>query len=116
MPASRADLRERCSRGERSGRPHETLYWRTGGMMAIRKGDWKLVRNSDDAYREEPIVLTDLSILELYNLKDDISETKNLASANPKMVKELADEWTLWSKKLAKPGWLWPKAQPPSGQ
>ncbi|MEO8573543.1 MAG: sulfatase [Pyrinomonadaceae bacterium] len=97
--------------GKRSGGPHETLYWRAGGMMAIRKGDWKLVRNSDNAFREEPIVLTDLSALELYNLKDDLSETKNLASTNPKKVKELADDWTQWTKGLAKPGWVLPPAR-----
>ena len=96
--------------GKRSSRPHETLYWRAGGMMAIRKGDWKLARNSDNAFREEPIVLNDLSVLELYNLKDDLGETKNLASANPEKVKELAGDWTQWTKSLAKPGWVWPPA------
>ncbi|MBA4188872.1 MAG: N-acetylgalactosamine 6-sulfate sulfatase [Planctomycetaceae bacterium] len=49
----------------------------------VRKGDWKLIRfyakndNGTDS-------------LELYNLKDDIGETKNLAAENPALVKELA--------------------------
>src|SRR5262249_25448195 len=48
----------------------------------VRKGDWKLVRffadNDDGSDR-----------LELYNLKDDIVETKNLAVENPELVREL---------------------------
>ena len=30
--------------GKNTGAPHETLYWRFGEQMAIRQGDWKLVR------------------------------------------------------------------------
>ena len=92
--------------GKLSGAPHEALYWRTGGMMAIRRGDWKLLRMSEDAFTERPFVIKDLAILELYNLKDDIGETKNLVSANPKKVKELADAWTRWASGLSEPAWL----------
>lgn len=98
--------------GKRSGRPHETLYWRLGALMAIRKGDWKLVRMSDEGFHQDPTPLTDLAVLELYNLKDDIGETKNLASTNPKKLKELADEWTRWTKGLSAPGWEAPKPPP----
>ncbi len=97
---------------KRSGRPHDSLYWRTGGIMGIRNGDWKLLRMSDEAFREPPFVITDHTQLELYNLKDDISETKNLASTNPKKLKELAADWTRWTKTLAKPGWTPPAARP----
>lgn len=48
----------------------------------VRKGDWKLIRfyaeNDDGSDR-----------LELYNLKDDIGETRNLAAENPERVGEL---------------------------
>ena len=30
--------------GQKSGVPHEALYWRFGQQMAIRMGDWKLVK------------------------------------------------------------------------
>jgi hypothetical protein len=80
--------------------------------MAIRKGDWKLLRMSDEGFRQDPTPLTDLGTLELYNLKDDIGERNNLASQQPKKVKELADEWTRWTKVLSKPAW---KAPRPSG-
>jgi len=48
----------------------------------VRKGDWKLIR----LYGEGP---NRSNSFELYNLKDDISETKNLADKMPKKVKEL---------------------------
>ena len=98
-----------------SARPHDTLYWRTGGMMAIRKGDWKLLRMTDAAYTEQPYVIGDLSALQLYNLSDDISEAKNLAAANPKKVKELAADWTRWAQSLAIPAWS-PRQLPTAGE
>ena len=100
--------------GKRSGRPHETLFWRLGGLMAIRKGDWKLLRMSDEGFHQDPTPLTDLATLELYNLKDDIGETNNLVSKQPKKVKKLADEWTRWTKGLSKPGWEAPRPLPGS--
>src|SRR5207302_317216 len=30
--------------GRETTPPHDTLYWRMGAQMAIRQGDWKLVR------------------------------------------------------------------------
>ena len=49
----------------------------------VRKGDWKLIRfyakNDDSSDR-----------LELYNLKDDVGETKNLAATESGVVKDLS--------------------------
>jgi hypothetical protein len=50
-------------------------------------------------------VLSDLSSAELYNLADDIGETKNLAAAHPEKAKELADAWQQWNKALVRPLW-----------
>ncbi|MCX7048690.1 MAG: sulfatase-like hydrolase/transferase, partial [Candidatus Sumerlaeota bacterium] len=76
-------------RGEPLGRdtifchfPHNVKV--NGNLPAtyVRKGDWKLIRiycdNDDQTNR-----------FELYNLKDDESETKNLADRMPEKVKEL---------------------------
>jgi len=100
--------------GKRSGPPHSTLYWRLGGLMAIRKGDWKLVRMSDRGFQEQPSALTDLSVLELYNLSDDIGEATNLAPKQARKVKDLASDWTNWTKRLSKPAW--PPPPRPAGQ
>jgi arylsulfatase A-like enzyme len=93
--------------GKKAGRPHETLYWRLGEHMAIRKGDWKLVKTREGPLKEaDPSTFTDLSSAELYNLAEDIGEKKNLAPAHPEKVKELVAAWQRWNKELAKP--LWP--------
>ena len=91
--------------GKALGRPHEMLYWRLGGTMAIRKGDWKLVKMSDDGHMQDPAVLSDLSGAELYNLKDDVGETRNIAAVRPDKVKELAADWQRWNKDLQRPRW-----------
>lgn len=92
--------------GKSSGRrPHDTLYWRLGGIMAIRKGDWKLMRMSENGFREEPRGLDGLTGLELYNLKNDIGESQDLISKNQKLASAMAGDWQKWAKGLGKPGW-----------
>ena len=101
--------------GSAKGSPHETLYWRLGGMMAIRHGDWKLVKTRAGALVDtDPAALSDLTGAELYNLADDIGESKNLAAARPEKAKELGDRWQRWNKELVKPLWT-PSAGTPGG-
>lgn len=73
-------------KGETNQRSHEYLYWEfheLGGRQAIRKGDWKAVKygvkNNPDA------------AMELYNLKEDPSESQNLASIHPGIIQEMED-------------------------
>jgi arylsulfatase A-like enzyme len=90
-----------------SGAPHEALYWRLGQHMAIRKGNWKLVKTTEGPLKEvDASTFNDLSGAELYNLAKDIGEKKNLAAAHPEKVKELAAAWQRWNKELAKPLWF----------
>ena len=58
-----------------------TLYWRTSGQMAVRRGAWKLVSTAESA---EP------GKKELFNLADDPNETKNLADEHPEIVSSLS--------------------------
>ncbi len=64
----------------------EGMGWRTTPASAIRKGDWKLIEFFED------------SRIELYNLKEDVSETKNLASENKEKASELRKELNMWQK------------------
>ena len=93
--------------GKASGDPHDALYWRLGGTMAVRRGNWKLVKTAEGrlAAVADPGALDDLWGAELFNLADDIGEQKNVASANLAKVKELANLWQQWNKQLAKPSW-----------
>jgi arylsulfatase A len=55
---------------------------------AMRDGDWKLVENYETG------------ALELYNLKDDLSEAKNLAPQYPDKVKEMHNQFLSWRKEV----------------
>lgn len=63
--------------------PHDTPASGQHPGTSVRRGDWKLIRlfaqNEDGSDQ-----------FELYNLKDDIGETKNLAGERPDLVRELA--------------------------
>jgi arylsulfatase A-like enzyme len=94
--------------GARTGAPHEALYWRMGGIMAIRKGDWKLVKMYEGGNADETDKLT-LEGAQLFNVVNDISEKNDLARANPERVRELSSAWQSWRAQLRTP--LWPPAQ-----
>jgi len=57
------------------------------GQQSIRVGDWKAVRQKlMPRGKAVPIVKT-----ELYNLKDDIAETRDVSALNPKIVAKLEE-------------------------
>ena len=60
--------------------------WRPGA--SIRDGDWKLIK----FYDHEKV--------ELYNLKEDPSESKNLAKQNSKIAKDLEHKLVAWQKRM----------------
>jgi arylsulfatase A-like enzyme len=88
--------------GKQTGAPHDALYWRFGQQMAIRSGNWKLVRYDGTADTEggEPAPVTPPR---LYNLADDIHEKRDLAAENPEKVKELQAQWDEWNRFNVKP-------------
>ena len=90
--------------GERGGSPHDALYWRFGRQMAVRTGDYKLVRYDQNADtltgRDQPATAA-----RLYNLADDIGESHDLAAGQPDKVKELQAKWDVWNATLVKPLW-----------
>jgi arylsulfatase A-like enzyme len=92
-------------RGEKSGAPHAALYWRFGQQMAVRVGDYKLVRYDTNAdaltgARNQPV-----SDVKLYRLSDDLGETKDLAAGMPDKVQELQAKWDAWNATLVPPLW-----------
>jgi arylsulfatase len=62
---------------------HEFLYWEFpsyGQQQALRMGDWKGLRRN----LNKGVIKT-----ELYNLKDDVAEKKDVASEHPEIVKQI---------------------------
>lgn len=62
--------------GSSSSATPRAIFWRMGPQNAVRYGDWKLVVRRGTAP-------------ELYNLMDDIAESKNLAESKPEKLAEL---------------------------
>ncbi|MEJ7591542.1 MAG: sulfatase-like hydrolase/transferase [Planctomycetaceae bacterium] len=90
--------------GEKTDAPHDALYWRFGRQMAIRSGDWKLVRydsHADTQSRQaEPVTAA-----KLYNLATDIHEDQDLSAMNPDKVRELQASWDAWDLANVAPLW-----------
>jgi arylsulfatase B len=72
--------------------PKRKLFWRmTRGKIALRAGEWKIVRPSSD------------SPIELYRLSNDIAETTNLASQFPQRTKEMWQDWQTINAEMQPP-------------
>ena len=78
------------SYAKRSDGQRDRLF-RTRPCSIIRHGDWKLHEYFEDG------------ALELYNLRDDIGETKNLAKSNPAKTQELLDMLKAWRREVKAP-------------
>ena len=68
-----------------------TRGWRAVPSSVIRTGDWKLIEDFEDGS------------LQLYNLKDDISESNNLAETMPEKRAELLENLRQWRKNVNAP-------------
>lgn len=91
--------------GEKPGKPHDTLYWRMNQQMAIRQGDWKLVRydpavDSGETSRGDR---SSVSPARLYNLAADIGESNDLAATEPARLQQLQAAWDAWNAQLPEP-------------
>ncbi len=88
--------------GQDTAAPHPALYWRFGEQMALRQGDWKLVK---------PDLATDAGFGNiakqpmLYNLATDIGERTDLAAQQPERVKQMWETWQKWNAELAPATW-----------
>lgn len=76
--------------GEKKGTPHEALFWRmqTDMAWAVRTEDAKFLQefNKENAKPE------------LYDMKEDPSESKDLANKKPKKRAEMAKLWNDWNE------------------
>ena len=72
--------------------PDGALYWEHTGNAAIRRGQWKMVREYPNAW-------------ELYDMSRDRSELNNLAAEHSDVVKSLTTEWETWASRVGVLPW-----------
>ena len=87
--------------------PHDAilLVGNKPGVSAIRMGDWKLLLNASDKDAEDQVGdQKGTGEIELYNLADDISESKNLADAQPEKVKGMRTRLDAMLRNAVLPG------------
>lgn len=91
-------------RGENSNPPHDALYWRFGDQMAIRSGDWKLVRY-DSNVESKTGRTENATVAKLYNLAKDVHEDNDQSAMMPAKVMELQAKWDRWNQGNVEPLW-----------
>ena len=79
--------------GSNSARPHKELYWKKEARAVYRENDWKLIRFADRP-------------AELYDLTQDLTEQKNLASQEPERVKMMFKKLFAWELTQERPLWM----------
>jgi len=80
--------------GKAHGRPHQTLFWRSGQYKVVLDGDWKL--QSSEAQNK----------VWLYDLATDPTERHELSKAQPERTKAMLALLAAQDKQNVKP--LWP--------
>lgn len=68
--------------------PERTFFWEHEGNQAMRKGNWKLVKDKEDASWE------------LYDLSRDPSEMKDLSQVWPDKMNQMQVSYKAWASKV----------------
>ncbi len=88
--------------------PHERLYWRFGSQWAVMEGNWKLVQAYDDNADQKGLATGEVKVepAQLFDLKADRGEKKDLSAKRADKVKALEAAWKAWNADLPEPAWL----------
>jgi uncharacterized sulfatase len=70
--------------------PQRALYWRWIAQAAVRDGRWKFLRGGQRDY--------------LFNLEEDMGETKNLLAEYPEVASRLKSQLEKWAADMQPPG------------
>ena len=82
--------------GQSTDAPHDVLYWHTGSSPkevsgVLRDGDYKLLAQRGRA--------------QLFNLKDDPTESADLARSEPQRAERMLAQWKAWNDNNQPPLW-----------
>jgi len=81
------------ARGAHPRRPHDALFWRSGGYRSVLAGDWKL------QVQDRPPTLW------LFDMANDPTERRNLATTRADKVAELAAVLAAEEREMVAPSW-----------
>lgn len=82
--------------GLASAETQRALFWEHQGNRSVRRGDWKAVASGGDAW-------------ELYDLRGDRIESRDLAAQHPETVRDLTAAWRSWAERCGV--WDWDSLQ-----
>lgn len=74
------------------------MGWELFGKMAVRKGDWKLVKHPTQDFFKPQKITPDTFAWQLYNLANDPTESNNLAASKPKVLKAMIKQWEIYAQ------------------
>jgi arylsulfatase A-like enzyme len=77
--------------GKNDKSPHDMLYWKFWGQIAVRQGKWKYLQAGD-------------GLKYLFDLESPEHEKKNLIKEHPEIAAKLEKSLTIWAKELKNPG------------
>ena len=80
------------ARGADATRPAPVIHQSGSGMLAFRKGDWKLIAGNGSGGRQKPRGTADTKPFQLFNLKIDPQEKNNVASEQAEQVDKMTQE------------------------
>ncbi len=83
--------------GKQKAMPDRALFWRYGANIALRRGDWKIVRQGRPGQKQIP--------LEMFYLKEDAGETRNRAGEDPVRLERMKREMDEINSGMVPPLW-----------
>ncbi len=89
----------------RAKSPHNEIFWGALGQVAVRRGNWKFIKNliEADGTPEGMKPLKGDESLYLSDLGEDPGERKNLRHVMPQLVSELEQATARWLEDVKKP-------------
>jgi arylsulfatase A-like enzyme len=80
-------------KGEKTGDPHDKLFWRKLEESGARIGEYKLIRLENYGYT-------------MYNLENDLGETIDISKDEKETFENVLNELEAWETQLMKPLWV----------
>lgn len=73
--------------GKGKWKGNRTLFWEHESGKAVRMGDWKMTALCGGKWQ-------------LFNMKNDYSETNNVAAQHPEKIREMKKAWNAWANRV----------------